>query len=101
MPQMPGIITDILISMDDRFLYVSNWVQGDIRQYDITDPSRPVQTGQIYIGGSAVQGSSVSIKDPDVKAVRKQLIVPVIHCARLTEIFLPFFSSSRTDSPNL
>jgi methanethiol oxidase len=87
LPQMPGIITDILISMDDRFLYVSNWVQGDIRQYDITDPSRPVQTGQIYIGGSAVQGSSVSIKDPDVKAVRKQLIVPVIHCARLKDFF--------------
>ena len=38
---MPGIITDILISLDDRFLYISNWVQGDIRQYDITDPAKP------------------------------------------------------------
>jgi selenium-binding protein 1 len=28
LPSMPGIITDILISMDDRFLYLSNWVQG-------------------------------------------------------------------------
>lgn len=28
LPEMPGIITDILISMDDRFLYLSNWVQG-------------------------------------------------------------------------
>jgi selenium-binding protein 1 len=30
LPSMPGIITDILISMDDRYLYFSNWVQGPI-----------------------------------------------------------------------
>jgi selenium-binding protein 1 len=23
--------------MDDKFLYFSNWVHGDIRQYDISD----------------------------------------------------------------
>ena len=84
MPEMPGVMTDILISMDDRsrfpvffanfprtpirnyfehffqislcphskmneesrfvdfvnstrFLYFSNWLHGDVRQYDITD----------------------------------------------------------------
>ena len=34
---MPGVMTDILISMDDKYLYFSNWLHGDIRQYDITD----------------------------------------------------------------
>jgi len=67
LPQMPGIITDILISMDDRFLYVSNWVQGDIRQYDITDPAHPRQTAQLYLGGCAVQGSAVEITDDGVE----------------------------------
>lgn len=31
LPEMPGLITDILISLDDRFLYFSNWLHGDIR----------------------------------------------------------------------
>ncbi|KAK2543476.1 hypothetical protein Q9966_002860 [Columba livia] len=29
LPEMPGFITDILISLDDRFLYFSNWLHGD------------------------------------------------------------------------
>ena len=35
LPEMPPLITDILISLDDRFLYFSNWLRGDIVQYDI------------------------------------------------------------------
>lgn len=35
LPEMPPLITDILISLDDRFLYFSNWLRGDIAQYDI------------------------------------------------------------------
>jgi hypothetical protein len=34
---MPGMNTDIIISMDDKYLYLSNWIHGDVRQYDITD----------------------------------------------------------------
>ena len=34
---MPGVMTDIIISMDDKYLYFSNCLHGDIRQYDITD----------------------------------------------------------------
>ena len=48
---VPGLITDILISMDDRFLYFSDWLHGDIRQYDIRDPSKPKLVGQIWCGG--------------------------------------------------
>lgn len=48
---MPALITDILLSMDDRFLYVSCWLHGDIRQYDITEPSAPRLVGQVSARG--------------------------------------------------
>ncbi len=48
---VPGLITDLVVSMDDRFLYFSNWLHGDLRQYDITDPSAPKLTGQLQLGG--------------------------------------------------
>ncbi len=48
---VPSLITDILLSMDDRYLYFSNWLHGDIRQYDISDPSQPKLTGQVWCGG--------------------------------------------------
>ena len=47
----PGLISVILLSMDDRFLYFSNWLHGDLRQYDISDPSNPKLTGQVWMGG--------------------------------------------------
>jgi selenium-binding protein 1 len=48
---VPGLITDLLISMDDRFLYLSNWLHGDLRQYDISDPAQPQLRGQLWLGG--------------------------------------------------
>jgi len=51
LPSVPGLITDILISLDDRYLYFSNWLQGDVRQYDISDPFHPKLVGQVCIGG--------------------------------------------------
>ena len=44
-----GIITDCLISLDDRFLYFSNWVHGDIRQYDVTNTADPKLVGQVPV----------------------------------------------------
>jgi hypothetical protein len=38
---------EFLISLDDRYLYFSNWLHGDIRQYDITDRSKPRLVGQV------------------------------------------------------
>jgi selenium-binding protein 1 len=48
---VPGLITDLVLSMDDRFLYISNWLHGDLRQYDVSDPKRPKLTGQLWLGG--------------------------------------------------
>ena len=48
---VPPLITDILLSMDDRFIYFSNWLHGDVRQYDISDPANPRLAGQAWLGG--------------------------------------------------
>ena len=48
---VPGLITDIVLSLDDRWLYFSNWLHGDIRQYDVSDPSKPKLKGRIWCGG--------------------------------------------------
>jgi len=61
LPVMPGIMTDILISLDDRFLFFSLWAHGDIRQYDITDRKNPKLVGQVFLGGSICKGESVKV----------------------------------------
>jgi len=67
LPEMPGVMTDILISMDDKYLYFSNWLHGDIRQYDITDTRKPKLTGQIFFGGSVQAGGPVTVtKDKEL-----------------------------------
>ncbi|CAN8268651.1 unnamed protein product [Cochlearia groenlandica] len=67
LPEMPGLITDFLISLDDRFLYFSNWLHGDIRQYSIEDPENPVLTGQLHVGGLIQNGSHVFALNEDNK----------------------------------
>jgi selenium-binding protein 1 len=64
LPQMPGLLTDILISLDDRFIYFSNWLHGDIRQYDISHPAKPKLTGQVFVGGSLRAGGPVKATSP-------------------------------------
>ena len=48
---VPPLVTDINLSVDDRFLYVSCWGSGELRQYDVSDPFNPVLTGIAKIGG--------------------------------------------------
>ncbi|MBY0512348.1 MAG: selenium-binding family protein [Gemmataceae bacterium] len=50
--------TDMVISMDDHFLYLSNWLHGDVRQYDISDPATPKLVGQLFIAGQLGKGKS-------------------------------------------
>src|SRR5258708_1026362 len=37
----PPLVTDIDLSMDDKFLYVACWGTGDLQQYDVSDPFKP------------------------------------------------------------
>jgi methanethiol oxidase len=48
---VPPFVTDIDLSVDDRFLYVSCWGTGDFQQYDVSDPHNPKLTGKLRIGG--------------------------------------------------
>jgi selenium-binding protein 1 len=48
---VPPLVTDIDLSMDDRFLYVSCWGTGDMHQYDVSDPFNAKLTGKVRIGG--------------------------------------------------
>ena len=48
---MPPLVTDIALSLDDRFLYVSCWGTGELRQYDVSDPFKPRHTGTVELGG--------------------------------------------------
>jgi len=48
---VPPLVTDIALSLDDRFLYVSCWGTGELRQYDVSEPEHPRLTGSMRIGG--------------------------------------------------
>jgi methanethiol oxidase len=48
---VPPLVTDLNLSLDDRFLYVSCWGTGELLQYDVSDPFRPVKTGSVKLGG--------------------------------------------------
>jgi selenium-binding protein 1 len=48
---VPPLVTDINLSVDDRFLYVSCWGTGELLQYDVSDPFNPVLKGTVKLGG--------------------------------------------------
>jgi methanethiol oxidase len=48
---VPPLVTDINLSLDDRFLYVSCWGTGQFQQYEVSDPFHPKLTGSIHLGG--------------------------------------------------
>ena len=48
---VPGLITDLVLSLDDKWLYFSNWLHGDVRQYDVSDPAKPRLASQLWLGG--------------------------------------------------
>jgi methanethiol oxidase len=48
---VPSLMTDIVLSMDDQALYVSNWLHGDLHRYDVSDPANPKLTGRLWLGG--------------------------------------------------
>jgi methanethiol oxidase len=48
---VPPLITDIDLSLDDRFLYVSCFGTGEFLQFDVSDPFHPRKTGSVHLGG--------------------------------------------------
>ena len=56
----PPLVTDINLSVDDRFLYVSCFGTGELRQYDVSDPFNPVFTGSVKLGGIVARSAHTS-----------------------------------------
>jgi selenium-binding protein 1 len=48
---VPPLITDINLSLDDRFLYVSCFGTGEFLQFDVSNPFHPRKTGSLHLGG--------------------------------------------------
>lgn len=48
---VPPLISDIDLSVDDRWLYVSCWGTGELKQYDVSDPDHPSETASVRLGG--------------------------------------------------
>jgi len=62
---VPPLVTDINLSLDDRFLYVSCWGTGEFQQYDVSDPFHPKLTGSVHLGGIVRRASHPA--RPDVR----------------------------------
>jgi methanethiol oxidase len=48
---VPPLVTDINLSLDDKWLYVSCWGTGELRRYDVSIPDSPKLTSLVQIGG--------------------------------------------------
>jgi len=48
---VPPLVTDINLSLDDRFLYVSCWGTGEFQQYEVSDPFHPKLMASVHLGG--------------------------------------------------
>ena len=45
------LVTDINLSLDDKYLYVSCWGTGEFIQYNVTDPFNPKKVSSVRLGG--------------------------------------------------
>jgi methanethiol oxidase len=50
---VPPLLSDIDLSLDDRYLYASCWGTGQMLRYDVSDPFNPKPAGSLRIGGIA------------------------------------------------
>lgn len=60
---VPPLITDIDLSVDARFLYVSCWGTGELKQFDMSDPAHPVEVGSVRLGGIVGRGPHPAAPD--------------------------------------
>jgi selenium-binding protein 1 len=50
---VPPLISDIDLSVDDRWLYVSCSSTGELEQYDVSDPFEPRKSGMASSAASS------------------------------------------------
>lgn len=72
LPQLPPLITDILLSLDEKYLIFSNWLRGDVVLFDISeDPKNPVFKDRLFVGGNFVASNAAvtSVSEEALAAV--------------------------------
>jgi selenium-binding protein 1 len=52
---VPPLVTDIDLSLDDKWLYVSCWGTGEFQRYDVSDPFNPKLAASVRLGGIVSQ----------------------------------------------
>ncbi|XP_072947344.1 methanethiol oxidase [Epargyreus clarus] len=73
--KLNGLMSDILLSLDDKYLYFSCWLHGDVRQYDVSDPENPKLTSQIHLGGQIANYGLTVVEDKELKEPAKPVFV--------------------------
>jgi selenium-binding protein 1 len=61
---VPPLVTDIELSVDDKFLYVSCWGTGELKQFDVSDPLHPKETASVRIGGIVARDGHPAASGP-------------------------------------
>lgn len=60
---VPPLVTDIDLSVDDRMLYVSCWGIGELKQFDVSDPTSPREVGSVHLGGITRRAAHPAVPD--------------------------------------
>lgn len=77
-------MSDVIISLDDKYLYVSLWMFGELRQYDISDPAHPKLTALVQLGGIIASDPDIKVlEDKELKASRFSVLIAILRIYRL------------------
>ncbi|MFB6194723.1 MAG: selenium-binding protein SBP56-related protein [Haloplanus sp.] len=68
---VPALPTDILLSLDDQYLFFSNWLHGDVRMYDVSDSGNPRLVDRIWAGGNF--GDRQEVAGHDIRGAPQML----------------------------
>ena len=72
---VPPLVTDIDLSVDDKYLYVSCFGTGEAKQYDVSDPFHPVETGSLRVGGIVSRAAHPSQPDAPLRGAPQMVEV--------------------------
>jgi len=93
---VPPLVTDIDLSLDDKYLYVACWGLGEMHQYDVSDPMNPVLAGKVEMGGIA-RGTDHPNGKPFVYGPRWSWPITMKTASIWTRIFM--WSSQKATAP--
>lgn len=73
--ELNGLISDILLSLDDKYLYFSCWLHGDVYQYDISNPEHPKLISRVHLGGKVASEGLKILDKEELKNSEKPITV--------------------------